>query len=704
MDLRKNILARYALLLVFVVVFGLCLVVKIVFIQLTGSEKWGDKAKYLEDRETVLEGIRGDICAADGRILATSIPFYELRFDLGAPTVRAVFNSEVDALSKKLSRIFTDTSSGQFKQQLKQAYRNKERYYLVHPNKVTYEELKKIEKFPIFRRGKFKGGLIVVQDNVRFFPQGKMAFRTIGLINKGTGDGFQGNVGISGIEGKFEDYLRGDAGMQILQNLSGRWVKITSIEPEKGKDIYSTLDVYYQDVVETYLRKQLVKSNAEWGTAILMEVETGKIKAMANLGLQGGGYQEIYNYALGHEGCSEPGSTFKLVSMLVAMEEGLVDTSDVFDIEDGKWKIYDKIIYDSDYGEGHFGKMTVKQIFERSSNVGIAKIIQKCYKGREKEFINRIYRLGLNEKLNLGFKGESKPYIKYPTDDNWWGTSLAWISHGYEIQVSPLQMLTLYNAVANDGKMMKPMFVESIRDNGDIIKEYTPEVLKYSICSSSTLRKLHSMLDGVVSEGTAKGISSSKYNFAGKTGTAKIHDKETGYSGSKYRASFAGYFPSENPKYSCIVVISEPKGDFYGASIAGPVFRNIADCVMSTDHNIEIPRRQGKDDKKLPPVLNGLEKKTKTVCRELDIRYKSPKDDADWVFTDESEKSVEMKAKNFVEGQIPNVLGMGASDAIYIIEKAGYRVNMKGVGKVVSQSPQPGANCGKGQTIYISLS
>lgn len=703
MNLRKIILFRYTILLAIVLIFSLSIVVKIVIIQLTGSEKWGSKVKYLEDRESVIEGIRGDICAHDGRVLSTSVPFYEIRFDLGAPTVRAVFNNEVSSLSKKLSKIFPDKSSSQFKKELLAAYKRKDRYYLIHPQKVTYEQLKKIETFPIFKLGKFKGGFIVVQENIRFSPQGRMASRTIGLVNKGTGDGYQGTKGISGIEGMYEDYLKGNEGLQVQQNLSGRWVNITSIEPEKGRDIYTTIDVYLQDVTETYLRNQLIKSDAEYGTAVVMEVSTGKIRAISNLGLKNGEYQEIYNYAYGHEGCTEPGSTFKLASMLVAMEEGLVDTSDVFDIEDGKWKIYDKTIYDSDYGHGEHGKMTVKEIFERSSNVGIAKIINKCYKGREKEFINRIYRLGLNEKLDLGFKGESKPYIKYPTDDNWWGTSLTWISHGYELQISPLQILTLYNAVANDGKMMKPMFVESIRDNGDIQKIYEPEVLKYSICSNSTLRKLKSLLEGVVENGTAKNIRSSKYRFAGKTGTAKIYDKKRGYLDSRYRASFAGYFPAENPKYSCVVVISEPKGDYYGGSIAGPVFRNIADCVMSTDINIESVQKP-KDNKNLPPLLNGLEKETKVVCKELDLRYKSPKDDADWVSTNEEEKIVELKGKNYVKGQIPNVFGMGASDAIFIIEGAGYKCNISGIGKVVRQSPQPGTTCGRGQVVYLSLS
>ena len=272
MNLRKIILFRYTILLAIVLIFSLSIVVKIVIIQLTGSEKWGSKVKYLEDRVSVFDCISGVICAHDGRVLSTSVPFYEIRFDLGAPTVRAVFNNEVSSLSKKLSKIFPDKSSSQFKKELLAAYKRKDRYYLIHPQKVTYEQLKKIETFPIFKLGKFKGGFIVVQENIRFSPQGRMASRTIGLVNKGTGDGYQGTKGISGIEGMYEDYLKGNEGLQVQQNLSGRWVNITSIEPEKGRDIYTTIDVYLQDVTETYLRNQLIKSDAEYGTAVVMEV------------------------------------------------------------------------------------------------------------------------------------------------------------------------------------------------------------------------------------------------------------------------------------------------------------------------------------------------------------------------------------------------------------------------------------------------
>jgi cell division protein FtsI (penicillin-binding protein 3) len=393
------------------------------------------------------------------------------------------------------------------------------------------------------------------------------------------------------------------------------------------------------------------------------------------------------------------------MSLMVALDESKIDTSDVFDVENGKWKIYDRTIYDSDYGYGEHGNMTVKEIFEHSSNVGVAKIITQMYKGRESEFIDRLYNMGFNRPLGLGIKGEAIPYLKYPTDKNWWGTSLAYISHGYELKLSPLQVLTFYNAVANNGQMMKPMFVEAIQRSGIREIEFEPEVLKNSICSDETVGKLKSMLEGVVERGTARRLKSKQYNFAGKTGTAKVSDRQTGYLHHKYRASFAGYFPSENPKYSCIVVISEPKGSFYGGTVAGPVFREIADCVYATDLSLDVAQDKNKlGISGIPNLFNGLLDETKTVCDELNVPIDDKAINADWVRTVEGDHSIDFEPRMVVAYTMPNVLGMGATDAIYLIEKSGMKSKMKGVGKVRKQFPLPGAACRKGQLVYLDLS
>jgi cell division protein FtsI (penicillin-binding protein 3) len=712
MNLRKTILIRYAVILTALVVFSLAIVSKIMIIQFVKADKWSKEIERLENRTKIIQGNRGNICSSDGRVLATSVPYYEIRFDLGAEGVQQVFADEVHTLAGQLSTVFRDRSHEQFKRELRKAYAQKNRYYLVHPRKVNFDELQKIKDFAIFDRGKIKGGFMPEQEYIRVTPHGRLAFRTIGLMNKGGETGLKGASGISGIEEHYEDYLRGGEGIMVQQNLSGRWVNITTEEPENGKDVLTTIDILLQDMVEDALKRQLIRSDAEYGTAILMEVSTGKIKAIANLGRQNGEYNEIYNYAFGHEGANEPGSTFKLMAIMAAIEDGLVDTSDVYDIEDGKWKIYDKIIYDSDYGHGEHGKLSVKQIFERSSNVGMAKLVTECYKGRERNFINRIYSFGLDEALGIEFKGEAQPYIKNTNDKSWSGTTLAYMSQGYELSLSPLQVLTFYNAVANNGKMMKPMFVEAISQNGRVVKRYSPKVLKSSVCSGSTLRRARALLEGVVENGTAKVIKTNRYRIAGKTGTAKIANRNKGYAERRYRASFAGYFPADKPKYSCLVVVSDPKGAFYGSSVAAPVFKTIADRVYASDKAFETVVKKKTDwldifrinkKKYVPPVFNGHPESTEIICKELGIKRSSKNEEADWVYTQEKNGIVELQPRKISENKMPNVVGMGASDAIYLIEKAGLRAKINGVGVVKKQWPDPGYHCHHNQTATIEL-
>lgn len=704
MEFRKVIVARYAIVFIGILLFSVAIISKIVMIQVSAGERWSKKIADLQNQTEIIKGNRGNIYSADGKVLATSVPFYQIRFDLAAPGVREVFWEKVDALADSLSHMFADKSKARFKSDLLKAFKSNKRYYLVHHKKLNYLELQRIKTFPIFNRGKFAGGFIAVQDNKRFLPHGDMASRMLGRLNKGAYGGEHGTVGISGIEGSYEGYLSGGEGINVKQNLSGQWVNITSVEPEDGDDVVSTINSYLQDVVENALYKQVEKSNAEYGTAVLMEVKTGKVRAIANLGkLASGDYSETYNYAIGNQGSKAPGSTFKLVSLMFALEEGKVDTSDIYDLEDGKWKVYDRTIYDSDYGYRVHGKVTVKRIFEKSSNVGTAKVITDVYKGREKDFVDRIYNLGLTQSLNLGFAGEATPRIKYPTDSDWYGTTLAYMSHGYELEVTPLHMLTFYNAVANNGKMMKPMFVEEIIRNGQVKAEFKPSVLRSSICSDATLGKLQAMCEGVVEHGTAKALKSDKYHFAGKTGTAKIADQQYGFAHHKYRASFVGYFPVEDPKYSCIVVIAEPKQSFYGGSVAGPVFREIADCVYATDLDLEY---QNSVDEKglLPMVKNGDVKDTKTVVDNLGLKAATVSSVADYVEIGNSKNEIEFSSKEINELEMPNVVGMGAVDAMYLIEKAGMKAKLKGVGKVEKQSPRAGTKCREGQLVYLSLS
>ncbi|MCG8688938.1 MAG: hypothetical protein MI892_28975, partial [Desulfobacterales bacterium] len=402
--------------------------------------------------------------------------------------------------------------------------------FLIHKEKVNYNQLQKFKKLKTLKRSLFGSGLIVVRESERILPHGDMASRTIGTLNKGAFGGIHGNIGYSGIEGMMEGYLSGENGMAIKRNYSGHWVDIPITEPKDGSDIVTTINVNLQDFTQNALQKQMETSQAEWGTAIVMEVKTGEIKAIANLGKKKDGtYAETYNFALGHQGCSEPGSTFKLMSMIVAMEDGYVDTADIYDTEKGYWDYKGQTIYDSDWRHGGHGEISMKEIFKLSSNVGIAKIITEFYEDREEDYIDRIYNFGLNKPLGLGFVGEGVPYIKYPTDNVWWGPSLAWISYGYEIKLTPLQTTTFYNAVANNGKMVKPKFVKEVREHGIAVKEFKTEVLNSSICSKETLKKAQEMLAETCVTGTGKSLKNPYFPIAGKTGTAQVAFNNQGY-------------------------------------------------------------------------------------------------------------------------------------------------------------------------------
>ncbi|MDP4184042.1 MAG: penicillin-binding protein [Bacteroidota bacterium] len=705
----KDIIIRFSLVYIGLVIFGLAVLGKAFVIQHVQSDRWEEESKNYKQRADIISASRGDICTCDGKVLATSVPYYELHMDIGAPGVRKVFKKEVEALSDSLAHFFKDLSRWQYKLMLQQAFRKEQHYLMLNKRKVSFMELQRIRKFPIFERGSIAGGLIPVQQNERVRPHGMIALRTIGALNKGAYGGIHGDIGFTGIEEMCESYLRGKDGISYKENLSGRWVPITSVEPVDGMDVISTIDANFQDFAENALLKELKKSDALYGTTILMDVKTGDVKAIANLGKEkDGSYQENYNYALGYQGCTEPGSTFKLISLMVAMEQGYIDTTNVFDTGNGVWEYRGLKVMDSDHMYGGHGVQTVKQIFEKSSNVGVAKIITKCYQGREEEFIDRIYNFGLNRKLNTGMSGEGVPTFKYPTDKAWWAGSLAAISYGYEIKLTPMHTLTFYNAVANNGKMVKPRFVRAIRQRGNIVKTFETEVIKSSICSQETLGKVRGMLEGAIEFGTGKGIKSKEYKIAGKTGTAQVANNNKGYyhEGARvYQASFAGYFPADNPQYSCIVVVVGPKGAYYGGAVAAPVFKEIADKVYTTS----IEGKRGKPEVisksvHAPLAANGRRTNLEYVCREFNIPYSSGAN-SHWVTALSSDTTkVSVKEKRIYIGIVPDVKGMGASDAVYLLESRGLRVSLRGIGKVKKQSLLPGVKARKGQRIDLELS
>lgn len=703
MKVKTDILWRIGLLYFGIVLFALIIIGRIIYLQYFEREKW-NKANTLTTNEIIIPPNRGDICAEDGRLLATSIPYYEIRMDMKCDALsNDIFNKHIDSLAYHLSNLFRDKSKQKYKQELVNARYRGSRYHLIR-RKVNYLELKELKTFPIFRLGQYRGGFIYIEEYKRIHPFGDLAFRTIGSLNK------SGNI--VGIEGAYDEELHGKQGVRRVQKLSGNvWIPISDgneVDPQHGKEIITTIDINIQDVAQNALETQLRKHNASHGTVVLMEVETGDIKAIANLTLNSkGNYIEAYNYAIGES--TEPGSTFKLATLLVALEDKFVDLNDSIDTGNGVVKFHGHKIKDSNYKNGGHGKITVREAFELSSNVAMAKIITQYYYDNERKFVDRLYRMGLNERLGIEIRGEGKPYIKYPGDTLWSGITLPQMAYGYEVQLTPLQLLAFYNAVANDGKMVKPKFVKAIRYHGEIIKEFKTEVINPSICSKSSIKKVQSLLEGVVENGTAKNLKNSYYKIAGKTGTAQIANKNYGYrfkNKINYTASFVGYFPAKNPRYSCIVVINSPSNqEYYGNRVAGPVFKEISDKVYATSLDMLTPINQ--DDEKIkheaPYSKNGSLVDLKKVLDDLNIELIANDIKSDWVVTTAKDSVIELSNRYIKTGLVPNVKGMGVKDAVPILEMSGLYVTIKGRGSVVSQSISPGSRIHKGEEIVLTL-
>ena len=704
MSLKRDIVWRVAIIYLGVLIFSICIIGKVIYLQFAEGKELAAKAETLTLKDFIIEPNRGDIYATDNRLLASSIPFYEIRMDVNSNAMSAeLFNRNIDSLAYHLARMFRDKSQYVYKQELLTARKNGERYHLIQRG-VSYIQLKELKTFPIFREGRFKGGFIYVQDNKRILPHSNLASRTIGYLTKGS----SGNV--VGIEGAYDHELSGRVGVRLMQKLSGNvWMPVTDeneVEPKDGNDIITTIDVNLQDVAENALLSQLIRQDAHHGTAVLMEVKTGDIKAIVNLEKgKDGKYRESYNYAIGES--TEPGSTFKLASLLVALEDGVIKLSDSIDTGNGVVRFYDKDIRDSRHGG--YGKLTVKEAFEVSSNVGISKLIYENYHNRPSDFVDRLYAMRLNEKLDVEIKGEGTPEIKYPGDKYWSGISLPMMSHGYEIRMTPLQILTFYNAIANNGKMVKPKFVKEIRYHGEVIKRYRSEILSPSICSKETIRKAVEMLEGVVENGTATNLKNDNYRIAGKTGTAQIANEKYGYtfeSKVSYQASFVGFFPSDDPMYSCIVVVNSPSNSvYYGNLVAGPVFKEIADKLYATKiYLLEDKISEHQNTLDYPYSKHGSREDLEKILSALEIEIKGAAGESEWVSTIKSDTYIELKDLALNNSLVPNVLEMGLQDAIYLLENYGLKVVANGRGKVRKQSLTPGTTVQPGQVIYLEMS
>lgn len=701
MAVRDEIVWRSGIVYFAIAILAAALLIRILILQFVQHGKWKDMSEKYVYKTAEVPANRGDILTNDGRLLASSVPYYTIYMDTRSTGMSgATWSNGINGLSAGLSKLLGERSAAGWKSAITEARRKGDRYFLIK-KKVDYMTLKKVKELPIFREGQYKGGMVAQVENRRILPNNDLATRTIGYLNLGN----EGNE--VGVEGAFDKELAGKNGVAVKQRLTGGdWITVDSpgsVESKDGNDVVTTLDIDLQDVAATALLNQLRKNDADHGCAVLMEVATGDIKAISNLELgNDGDYHETYNYALGES--TEPGSTFKLPVLMAAIEDGVIDTGDIVDTGTGSVKFYNHIIHDTK--EGGNGKITVKQVFEKSSNVGTSKLIYEHYRDNPKDFVNRLYAMKLNEKLDLQLKGEGIPLIRYPGDKLWSGLSLPMMSHGYEVRLTPLQILTFYNAVANDGRMMKPRFVTEILRNGSVIKSYGTEVIINSIASRSTIRKAKKMMEGVVERGTATNLRNSNYKIAGKTGTAQIAKGRTGYkaSGVSYQASFVGYFPAENPLYSCIVVVNAPSnGVYYGNLVAGTVFKEISDKVYATSFFREYkPEEKDAPKPVAPEAGNGFRADIDEVLGNLNVRYRNTSD-ADWVATRESGDTIRLAEVNVRKGVVPDVRGMSLRDAIYLLENSGLKVRYNGKGRVLRQSPEHGARYFEGTTVALEM-
>lgn len=701
-DQRKDILWRVYLVYFGILAFGIAIVTKMLVIQLVEGDELRQKSQHQELTVANLEASRGNILAADGSLLATSVPIFEIRFDVASPHIPdELFYAKIDSIARGLENIFNKSSRWQIKNDLVKARKNGKRYFLLN-RAATYDQLKALRELPILRRGKYRGGLITIQKTKRVRPFRELAGRTIGYEIK------EENLFV-GLEGAFSEVLTGEDGKMVLRRINyGDWVPIhdeNEVEPRNGMDIVTTIDVNIQDIAEMALLRQLINNEAFQGCAVVMEVETGYIKAIANLRYDSTDhfYKETYNYAIGES--IEPGSTFKLYSLMTALEHGKVKLTDSVITGEGYTSYYGRPL--KDVHKINNGRVTVRDVFEHSSNVGVSKIIYEAYKEEPQKYIEGLYDLGLNKPLGLEIQGEGKPYIKHPSaKKTWYGTSLPWMSIGYELTITPLQNLTVYNAVANNGIMVKPMFVTEIRDAGIQKEVFKTEVLDKQIASEETIQLAQSLLEGVVENGTGKRtFANSPYKVAGKTGTAQIAVGGK-YNKTNYNASFIGYFPADNPKYSCIVVINNPSaGKYYGGSVAAPAFKEIADKIYATSLALDLETKE--DTTRLRHIPSNAAvwyEDIKNIYKELGCEHKDFIYEEQWAYAEVSEDHVELKPEHFDKNLTPNVVGMKAKDAVFLLEELGYLTTINGKGRVRSQSVRSGTPVTKGRQINLQLS
>jgi cell division protein FtsI (penicillin-binding protein 3) len=702
MDFKPSILLRARIAFLVVLLFAFAILGKLVHIQFVQGKQWQKSAQVATLEFRPIKPTRGQIYAADGSLLATSLLFYRVAFD-PCMADEALFQGNIEALAKHLASFYQDKPAEFYQILLQEARRSKKRYILLHPKEITHQHKVLMSQWPIFNAGRSRGGVIFEKIQKRFKPFQDLAGRTIGFTNE-AGKGV-------GIEYSFDQLLRGIEGRALYQKMAGGDWKIVyknaTLKPVDGCDLETTIDINLQDVAHTSLLKILKESQANYGCVIVMEVSTGEIKAMVNLGKTNqGNYKEIYNYAVGPQGNTEPGSSFKLVSMLALLEETSMALTDTVDTGNGACQFHNLTMHD--VKSGGYGVITLQDVFEQSSNIGLAKLVDSTFSHQPQKFISYIRKLKLDKPLDFQLTGEGAPFIKNPKGKDWTGVTLPWMSIGYELKLTPLHILTVYNAVANKGKMLKPILVKRIKQANRTMQEFKSTVLNPKICSDKTLQKLHTMLEGVVERGTASRFRHSYYRIAAKSGTSNKLVKGR-YTNATY-ASFVGYFPADAPRYSCIVVIDDPKGVSYhfGGQVAAPVIKDIADKLSGQGllANEYINIQAKKEQTEFPAMRPGLKQDLISLCQALGFPHDEAMPSNDWgKLHKRGDALVWQPAYSFSDQQVPQVVGMSLKDALFLLENRRLQVSIQGYqsGTVRTQSLAPGSKIVPGQVINLTL-
>ncbi|WP_080905496.1 penicillin-binding protein [Parabacteroides sp. Marseille-P3160] len=708
---KNRILVRYAIVVLLLAIPIAGIVVKAITTAFIEREKWEKVAESQKRPNRLVLPGRGNIYSCDRQLMATSVPRYYTYIDFGADgfLVDSFLYSKtdgVDSLSVYLSQKLKNKTVAGYKSHLLRGLKSKSRQYPLFEGRISYTDLKELKTYPFLRYNRYRSGFYTKEMVQRQKPFGSLASRTIGDIygeieESGT------TKGKNGLELQYDSLLRGEAGLSSVRRLGGGWTNVIEIEPIDGMDVVTTIDIDIQDITEKALVDMLKSIDAESGTAVVMEVKTGEVKSITNMArIREGVYAETKNHAVADE--IEPGSTFKVASIMVALEDGVCQPSDTVDVGNGIFMYKGARMTDHNMNKGGYGRISVEEAIWFSSNIGVAKTILKGYENNPTKFVEGLYRIGMNADLHIEIPGAGRAKIRMPNDSTryWAKTTLPWMSFGYETQIPPINTLAFFNAIANDGKMMRPMFTKEIQKNGKTIEKFSPTVIKSTICTSHTLAIIKNMLLGVVENGTGKAVYSDVIRIAGKTGTAQI---ATGgsytASGKSHQVSFCGYFPADNPLYSCIVVIRRPRiGYPSGGTMSGAVVKTIAERIFASRMPSDIKKMERDSMAVLLPHAKGGETSAlKKVLGKLRIDFNADSVESDWVMVKRDSLELQLRDVPLNKGLVPNVVGMGAKDAVYVMESAGLRVSLSGMGKVTSQTLPPGHRVVRGQTVGLTL-